>query len=115
MPLPTVAVTESNLKMSAEVKDELAADGCYDLTHEGAVIGRLVWIVDVCARHPTRGWWLTIPGRSDELIYRVPPDLSSDLPRARQKGVSMSLGLAQQMLADRVGGLLDGPEAASPL
>ena len=39
MPLPTVAVTESNLKMSAEVKDELAADGCYDLTHEGAVIG----------------------------------------------------------------------------
>jgi hypothetical protein len=34
--------------------------------------------------------------------------------KARKRSVSMSLGLAQSMLADRVEGLLDGPAAARP-
>ena len=98
--------------MLATVTQELAIDGCYDFMHERVVVGRLVWRTDVCETHPRRGWWLTIPGQSDELIYQVPDELLGDLPRARARGVSMSLGLAQHLLADRVEGLLDGvPQA----
>jgi hypothetical protein len=97
--------------MASEVTEVLAEDGCYDFLHDGVVVGRLVWVTDVCAQHPLRGWWLSIPGDEDELIYRVPDQLSSDLPRARASGVSMSLGLAQHMLTDRVEGLLDGPSS----
>jgi len=95
--------------MTSQVTERLGEDGCYDLLHEGVLVGRLVWIANVCPGHPFRGWWLSIPGVEDELIYRVPEELYSDLPRARASGVSMSLGLAQHMLADRVEGLLDGP------
>jgi len=93
--------------MNPLVTDELAEDGCYDLLRDGAVVGRLVWVSAVSPRHPKVGWWLSVPGEPDELIYRVPKDLAGDLPRARARGVSMSLGLAQHMLADRVEGLLD--------
>ncbi len=95
--------------MAADVTEALSEDGCYDFLHDGAVIGRLLWITDADdPEHPTRGWWLSIPGVEDELIYRVPADLFADLPRARSRGVSASLGLATHMLADRVEGLLDG-------
>jgi hypothetical protein len=95
--------------MTAVVTQALSSDGGYDFIHDGELIGRLVWIIDVCHEHPLRGWWLSIPGVRDELIYRVPDELFADLPRARARGVSMSLGLAQHMLADRVEGLLDRP------
>ncbi len=95
--------------MAREVIEALAEDGSYDFLHDGLVVGRLVWITEVCPGYPFRGWWLSIPGVEDELIYRVPEQLYSDLPRARASGVSMSLTLAQHMLADRVEGLLDGP------
>jgi hypothetical protein len=91
-----------------EVTSALAHDGCYDFLHDGVVVGRLLWIAEVDSKHPVRGWWLSIPGVEDEVIYRVPEELFADLPRARSRGVSMSLGLAQHMLADRVEGLLDG-------
>lgn len=97
--------------MAADVTEALAEDGCYDFLHEGEVIGRLLWIADAGLEHPVRGWWLSIPGVEDELIYRVPADLFADLPRARSRGVSASLGLATLMLADRVEGLLDAPPA----
>jgi hypothetical protein len=100
--------------MDAHVTQALAEDGCYDLLHEGAVIGRLVWVSELSDCHRRRGWWLTIPGQPDELIGRVPSELSRDLARARQRSVSMSLGLAQNMLADRVEGLLDGPAVSHP-
>jgi hypothetical protein len=93
--------------MACEVTEALAADGCYDFLHDGVVVGRLVWIADVCAQHPLRGWWLSIPDIEDELIYRVPERLFTDLPWARASSVSMALGLARHMLADRVEGLLD--------
>lgn len=93
--------------MVSEVTGALGEDGCYDFLRDGVVVGRLVWISDVCAQYPLRGWWLSIPGVEDELIYRVPEELYGDLPRARASGVSMSLGLAQHMLADRMEGLLD--------
>jgi hypothetical protein len=96
--------------MVADVTQEFAEDGCYDFLYGGVVIGRLLWITDADdPEHPTRGWWLSIPGVEDELIYRVPADLFSDLPRARSIGVSASLGLAIHMLADRVEGLLGSP------
>lgn len=97
--------------MAAEVIGALALaeDGCYDFLYEGVVIGRLLWIPDVCTEHPIRGWWLSTPGTADELIYRVPDELLADLPRARAGGVSMSLGIARHMLGDRVEGLQDGP------
>lgn len=95
--------------MVAEVTEALAGDGCYDFLHNGVVIGRLLWIAEVDPEHPMRGWWLSIPGVEDELIYRVPDKLFADLPQARSSGVSMSLGIALHMLADRVEGLLDGP------
>lgn len=85
----------------------LAEDGCYDFVYEGAVVGRLEWVADICDARPRCGWWLALPGEPDELIYRVPDELFGDLPRARARGVSMSLGLAQHMLADRVEGVLD--------
>jgi hypothetical protein len=96
--------------MAAEVTEALATDGCYDFLHDGIVIGRLLWITDACPEHPVVGWWLSISGAADELIYRVPDELSTDLPLARSRGVSMSLGLALHMLADRVEGLLNGPQ-----
>ena len=95
--------------MSSSVTESLAEDGCYDLCHEGELVGRLVWVSTISDEHPVMGWWLVIAGQPDELICRVPSELSQDLARARQRGVSMSLGLAQHMLADRVEGLLDGP------
>lgn len=95
--------------MSTVVTQELAKDGCYDFRHEGSIVGRLVWVTDVCSEHPSRGWWLAVPGVKDKLIYRVPDELLCDLPRARERGTSMSLGLAQHMIVDRVEGLLDGP------
>jgi hypothetical protein len=93
--------------MTADVTQLLAEDGCYDFVHDGAVIGRLLWVAAPCEEHPVRGWWLEAFGEKDELICRVPRDLSTDLPKARAGGVSMSLGLAQHMLADRLEGLLD--------
>jgi len=95
--------------MAAEVTEVLAEDGCYDFLHEGTRIGRLLWISHVCDEHPFRGWWLSIPGLADELIYRVPDELVADLARARARGLSMSVGIARHMLVDRVEGLLDGP------
>ena len=95
--------------MTAEVTQMLADDGCYDFVRDGTVVGRLLWVTATCDEHPVRGWWLTVPGEKDELICRVPSDLSADLAAARARGVSMSLGLAQTMLADRLEGLLDGP------
>ncbi len=95
--------------MIAQVTESLAEDGCYDMVHDGEIVGRLVWVSIVSEEHPLMGWWLAIPGEVDELICRVPSELSGDLDRARQRGVSMSIGLAQHMLADRVEGLLDGP------
>jgi hypothetical protein len=95
--------------MAAEVTGALAEDGCYDFLHEGVVIGRLLWITHKCAEHPHRGWWLSIPGVADEVIYRVPDELLADLPGARARGESMSFGIAQHMLINRVDGLLDGP------
>jgi hypothetical protein len=94
--------------MVAELAQSLEADGCYDFVHAGAVVGRLVWVTDVSDARPRRGWWLTVPGAPDKLIYRVPAELSGDLAAARARGVSMSLGLAEHMLGDRVEGLLDG-------
>jgi hypothetical protein len=95
--------------MSVLCHERRVEDGYEFLDEAGEVIGRLLWIADVGPEHPARGWWLSIPGINDELIYRVPDALSADLPRARSRGVSMSLGLAAHMLADRVAGLLDGP------
>jgi hypothetical protein len=95
--------------MVTEVTEALGRDGCYDFLHNDVVIGRLLWIAEVDSEHPMRGWWLSIPNVDDELIYRVPDELFADLPRARSRGVSMSLGVAQHMLAGRVEGLLDGP------
>jgi hypothetical protein len=92
----------------------LADDGSYDFVHEGAVVGRLEWAAEICDARPWRGWWLAVPGEPDELICRVPDDLFGDLPAARARGVSMSLGLAQHMLADRVEGLLDAAAASGP-
>jgi hypothetical protein len=97
--------------MVAEVTQEFAEDGGYDFLYNGKIVGRLVWISDVCHEHPRRGWWLTIPGQPNKLIYRVPEELYGDLPTARARGVSMSLGLAQHMLTDRVEGLLGPFEA----
>jgi hypothetical protein len=97
--------------MVTELTQSLVGDGGYDFAHKGAVVGRLVWVSDLCDAHPRRGWWLTVPGVPDELIYQVPAELFGDLPAARARGVSMSLGLAQHMLADRVEGLLDGRPA----
>jgi hypothetical protein len=94
--------------MLTEITQSLVQDGGYDFAHEGEVVGRLVWVTTLSDKHPRRGWWLTVPGVPDELIYQVPGGLG-DLPAARAQGVSMSLGLAQHMLADRVDGLLDGP------
>jgi hypothetical protein len=95
--------------MLAEVTEALAEDGCYDFLRNGVVIGRLLWVTDVGPEHPMQGWWLSIPGVKDELIYRVPDKLFTDLPQARSRGASMSLGVAAHMLADRVEGLLDRP------
>ena len=49
---------------------------------------------DLSEDQPVRGWWLAVPGQPDELIYRVPDELRGDLPRARARGVSMSLACA---------------------
>lgn len=95
--------------MAAEVTQLLAEDGCYDFLHDGAVVGRLLWVTATCEEHPAKGWWLEVPGEKAELICRVPHDLSADLAAARARGVSMSLGLAEHMLNDRLEGLLGGP------
>jgi hypothetical protein len=100
--------------MIQAVCQELAEDGCYDFVHDGTVVGRLIWVADLSEDQPVRGWWLAVPGQPDELIYRVPDELRGDLPRARARGVSMSLGLAQLMVSDRVGGLLDAAAAPGP-
>jgi hypothetical protein len=100
--------------MTEVVIQALSSDGCYDLLHNGEVVGRLIWVSAISEIHPLMGWWLTVPGQPDELIAKVPSELSKDLARARQRSVSMSLGLAQNMLADRFEGLLDDPPAARP-
>jgi hypothetical protein len=81
----------------------MCEDGCYDLTCDGETVGRLIWVEERSERW-CAGWWLTAPGVSDELIYRVPPDLLGDLPEARRESVSMSLGLAEQLLGSRIEG-----------
>ena len=99
--------------MTAEVTQQLAEDGCYDFVHDGAIVGRLLWVPAICEEHPVRGWWLQAFGAQDELICRVPRNLATDLAVARARGVSMSLGLAEHVLTDRLEGLLDGPDGPS--
>ncbi len=79
----------------------MTADGSYEFTHEGRVLGRLVWVEAISRSYPSPGWWLTSLGWPAEQIYRVPPELQDDLPLARARGVAMTLGLAEQVLADR--------------
>jgi len=82
----------------------MCEDGCYDLIQGGEIVGRLIWVAEPSEARARAGWWLIAPGVPDELIYRVPPDLLDDLLEARRESVSMSLGLAEQILASRAEG-----------
>jgi hypothetical protein len=95
--------------MTALLRHEMAEDGCYDFIHEGVHVGRLVWVSEISQRFHARGWWLTIPGEPDNLIYKVPFTLAGDPPRARAAGVLTSIALAEQLLATHVEDLLEDP------
>ena len=94
--------------MPDEIAQRRVGDGREFLV-EGRVVGRLFWVQRPSGAHRRPGWWLESEGWPDERLSYVPSEMVDDPERARQECESASLGLAEQVLIDRLSGLLPRP------